>query len=117
MKARQYTEIKPLHEMPAGPWVDQGDREEALSDALRNVELGAYDELIIGWLVRHTDNPTMRTLVSLIERVRDAGAVGVVDLEAALQRRAQERPGRPGQPLPRTPDRARHTPEPGSTHR
>jgi hypothetical protein len=117
MRARQYTEIKPLQEAPAGPWVDQGDREEALSDALRNIELGAYDELIIGWLVRHTDNPTMRTLVSLIERVRDAGAVGVVDLQAALQQRAHERHNRPAEPLPRTPDRARHTPELGGTHR
>src|SRR5262249_56298863 len=100
MRARQYTEIKPLHEAPAGPWVDQGDREEALSDALRNVELGAYDELIIGRLVRHTDNPTMRTLVSLFERVRDA--VGVVDLAAELQRRAEERHNRPAQPPSRT---------------
>jgi hypothetical protein len=104
MRARRYVAVEPLHTIPDGPYVDQGDRESALSDALRDVELGAYDKQIMGWLVRHLDNPTMRTLVSLIERVRNAGAIGVLDLEAALQRRARGRPGRPAEPLPRTPD-------------
>jgi hypothetical protein len=103
VKARQYTEIKPLHEAPAGPRVDQGDREEALSDALRGAQLGAYDEQVIGDLVRHADDPFLRTLVSLFERVRDAGAVSVLDLELELQRRARGRRTRPAEPLPRTP--------------
>jgi hypothetical protein len=32
----------------------------------------------------------LRTLVSLVERARNAGAIGVLDLEAELQRRAQK---------------------------
>jgi hypothetical protein len=101
MKARQYVAIEPLHEMPTGDYVDHGHREEALSDVLRGVELGAYDEQIKGWLVRHLDDPTMRTLVSLIERARDAGIIGVLDLEAELQRRAREWHDRPAEALPR----------------
>jgi hypothetical protein len=91
MRSRQYVAIEPLHEMPAGPWVPYNDRADALADALRDVELGGYDQLIMGWLVRHLDNPTMRTLVSLIERVRGAGLLAAVELEAALQERNAQR--------------------------
>lgn len=71
--ARQYTAIEPLHRAPSGPYVDRGRREEALADALRGVELGAYDEQIVAWMLRMLDDSTLRTIVSLLERVRAAG--------------------------------------------
>jgi hypothetical protein len=70
MRARDYAPIERLDAAPTGPYVPPEQREEALCDALRGVDLGANDELTVSWLVRHLDNPTLRTVVSLIERVR-----------------------------------------------
>jgi hypothetical protein len=83
MKAREYAPIERLDTAPIGPYVPPGQREEALSDALRGIELGANDELIVGWLVRHLDNSTLRTLVSLIERVRSTGEAEHVEAPTA----------------------------------
>lgn len=96
MRARDYASINPLHAAPSGPYVDPGHREEALSDALRGVELGAYDEQIKAWMVRFLDDSTLRTIVSLIERVRAQGMLDALAVEAALQARRRERrdPGR-----------------------
>jgi hypothetical protein len=85
MRAREYVAIEPLHEAPTGDYVDYGHREEALSDALRGVAMGGYDALTVGRLVRHLDDPTLRALVSLIERARGASMLAVVELEAVLQ--------------------------------
>jgi hypothetical protein len=90
MRAREYAPIERLETAPIGPYVPPGQREEALSDALRGVDLGANDELIVGWLVRHLDNTTLRTLVSLIERARGAGMVHVLDIEATLAKQARQ---------------------------
>jgi len=90
MRAREYAPIERLETAPIGPYVPPGQREEALSDALRGVDLGANDELIVGWLVRHLDNTTLRTLVSLIERVRGAGMVHMLDIEASLANQARQ---------------------------
>ena len=96
MRAREYAPIERLETAPIGPYVPPGQREEALSDALRGVDLGANDELIVGWLVRHLDNTTLRTLVSLIERARGAGMVHMLDIEASLASQArQQLEGRP----------------------
>jgi hypothetical protein len=96
MRAREYAPIERLDAAPIGPYVPPDQREEALSDALRGVDLGANDELIVGWLVRHLDNTTLRTLVSLIERARGAGMVHVLDIEASLANQArQQLAGRP----------------------
>jgi hypothetical protein len=92
MKAREYAPIERLDSAPIGPYVSPGQREEALSDALRGVDLGANDELIVGWLVRHLDSTTLRTLVSLIERARGAGMVHVLDIEASLADQARQKP-------------------------
>jgi hypothetical protein len=92
MKAREYAPIERLDSAPIGPYVSPGQREEALSDALRGVDLGANDELIVGWLVRHLDNTTLRTLVSLIERARGAGMVHMLDIEASLADQARQKP-------------------------
>jgi hypothetical protein len=90
MRAREYAPIERLETAPIGPYVPPGQREEALSDALRGVDLGANDELIVGWLVRHLDNTTLRTLVSLIERARGAGMVHMLDIEASLANQARQ---------------------------
>lgn len=95
MKAREYAPIERLDTAPVGPYVAPCQREEALSDALRGVDLGANDELIVGWLVRHLDNTTLRTLVSLIERARGAGMVHVLDIEASLADQARQKPADP----------------------
>jgi hypothetical protein len=48
-------------------------RQEAFSAVLEGVELGAYDERMIAWLVGW-DDPTCRTIASLMWRCRLAGA-------------------------------------------
>jgi hypothetical protein len=102
MRAREYAPIERLETAPIGPYVPPDQREEALSDALRGVDLGANDELIVGWLVRHLDNTTLRTLVSLIERARGAGMVHMLDIEASLANQARQqladRPEREARP-------------------
>lgn len=85
MKARQFVAIVPLHTAPRGPYVTPGEREEALSDALRGVVLGGYDEQIAAWMVQILDVPTLRVIVSMIERVRAAGMQEAVDAENALR--------------------------------
>jgi hypothetical protein len=55
MKARHFAPVAPLHTQPAGPYATPGECEEVLSDALRGVVLGGYDELICGWLVQSID--------------------------------------------------------------
>jgi hypothetical protein len=79
-----------------------GQREEALSDALRDIELGAYDEMTIGWLARNLDNPRLRAIVSLIERTRGADPENMLDIEASFAHLAhptigedEQRPDRP----------------------
>jgi hypothetical protein len=51
------------------------DREAALQHVLRGVELGAYDERLMAWLLRFADEPTLRTVLSWIERARRVEAV------------------------------------------
>jgi len=68
-----YAPAGPLDREPRGGYAEPEVREAALHAALRGVELGAYDERIVAWMVRLFDDSTMRTLVSLIERARQAG--------------------------------------------
>ena len=72
MKLSDYAPMEPLDHQPGGGYVDPQDREAVLREALRGVELGAYDERIVAWMVRLFDDSTMRTVVSLIERARRA---------------------------------------------
>ncbi len=72
MKLSEYAPMEPLDHQPGGGYVDPQDREAVLREALRGVELGAYDERIVAWMVRLFDDSTMRTVVSLIERARRA---------------------------------------------
>ncbi|MGC9668049.1 hypothetical protein ACNTMW_16020 [Planosporangium sp. 12N6] len=49
MRARHYAPITALETEPVGPYTDPEQREEALRDALRGVDLGTYDERMIRW--------------------------------------------------------------------
>jgi hypothetical protein len=72
MRATEYVAMHPLQLVPGGRYVAAGERLEALRDVLRGVDLGEYDVRLLGWLADH-DDPTVRTLVSLILRAREAG--------------------------------------------
>jgi hypothetical protein len=89
MKAHHYAPIAPLDTEPIGPYTEPQQREEALRDALRDVDMGTYDERILRWTIRSLDNSTVRVLVSWLERVRGAGMVEVLDAENALKRHQQ----------------------------
>jgi hypothetical protein len=86
MKARQFVAIVALHAPPAGPLVTPGECEEALSDALRGVVLGGYDEMVCAWMVRSFNLTTLRVTVSLIERVRAAGMEDAARLQEHMER-------------------------------
>jgi hypothetical protein len=60
---------------PAVPRTAPADREAALRHVLRGVELGAHDERLMAWLLRFADEPTLRTVLSWIERARRVEAV------------------------------------------
>ena len=68
-----YAPDGPLEMAPRGPFArDLNLRREAFTAALAGVDLGAYDRRIVDWLV-NWDDPTCRTVVSLIWRARLAG--------------------------------------------
>lgn len=76
MKAREYAPVKRLDNPPAGPAATVAQRREALLDALREVDLGQYDEETIGYLVGLFDDDwTIRTIISWIERARAAAVL------------------------------------------
>lgn len=52
----------------------RADRLAALTDALAEVELGAYDRRMLDWLAGW-DTPTVGTIVSLLHRARAAGPI------------------------------------------
>jgi hypothetical protein len=81
MRASDYAPAERLDAEPTGPDVPPQQREEALWDALRGVELGDFDELTIGWLARNIGNPWLRAVVSLFQRARGIGVVDTYDDE------------------------------------
>lgn len=87
VKARHYAPVAPLDTEPLGPYTEPAQREEALRDALRGVELGNHDERIVAWALRAFDNSTLRVIVSWLERTRGAGIQEAVDAENELRRR------------------------------
>lgn len=66
-----YAPSGPVEQAPVVPFAEREVREEAMAAALAGVELGAYDQQIIDWLLGW-DDPTIRTVVSLIWRAREA---------------------------------------------
>lgn len=87
MRARHFAPVAPLETEPVGPYTDPEQREEALRDALREVDLGRYDERMIAWTLRQFDNSTLRVLVSWIERARTAGMVEILDANSIIRAR------------------------------
>jgi hypothetical protein len=87
MTARAFAPVGALEVEPLGAYTEQAEREEALRDALRDVELGRYDDRAVEWMARRLDNSMLRVVVSWLERVCGAGMVNVLDVEAALQKR------------------------------
>jgi hypothetical protein len=67
-----YVPPGPLETSPGGSHHNAGFRRMALGQVLRGVELGAWDVEVLDWLSR-ADDPTVRTLCSLIHRARLAG--------------------------------------------
>jgi uncharacterized repeat protein (TIGR03917 family) len=60
----------PIDRVPTGLAADQfGD---AVRGALAGVQLGRYDEHVMGWLAGRLDAPTVITIVSLVRRARRA---------------------------------------------
>ncbi|MGH3220243.1 MAG: hypothetical protein ACRDPY_16325 [Streptosporangiaceae bacterium] len=65
-----YVQAEGPNEMyPPGGYVAQEDRRAYLAAALAGVELGAYDERILTWLIGW-DDYTARLIISLIVRAR-----------------------------------------------
>jgi hypothetical protein len=87
MRARHYAPVAPLETEPIGPYTDPEQREEALRDALRGVELGRYDERMIAWTLKQFDNSTLRVFVSWIERARTEGMVEVLEADNVIRAR------------------------------
>jgi len=63
----------PVETAPYLGYCQPETRQAAFAAVLAGVQLGAYDEHIIGWLVGG-DDPTCRTIASLMWRCRLAGA-------------------------------------------
>jgi hypothetical protein len=87
VRARHYAPVAPLETEPLGPYTDPEQREEALRDALRGVELGRYDERMLAWTLKQFDNSTLRVFVSWMERARTAGMVDVLDADNVIRAR------------------------------
>ncbi|MGC9666358.1 hypothetical protein ACNTMW_07345 [Planosporangium sp. 12N6] len=99
MRAQDFAPVAPLDTEPLGAFTDPRQREEALRDALRGIDLGTYDQRIIDWSVKRFDNSMLRVYVSWLERVRRAGMVDLLDVEAArlrVARRGVRGDGGPG---------------------
>jgi len=70
-----YAPTGPLETTPQGGFAKPDERRKAFTAALVGVELGDYDRRIIEWLCE-LDDPTCRTLVSLIWRARQTARTG-----------------------------------------
>jgi hypothetical protein len=90
MRAHDYVKAEPLEQPPAGTYTPEGQRREAVLDALRGVELGAHDRRIIGWMTSRLDDATNRTIVSLLLRLRDTSVLGMMALLERIEEQAKK---------------------------
>jgi hypothetical protein len=79
----------PLDKEPIGPATVE-ERDAALMNTLRGVNLGAYDTRMIRWMNRFFDNPTLRCWASLLERARMAGMLDAISLQEHMERRGNQ---------------------------
>lgn len=77
------TSTKPYDDKPVG-YASPEEREQALTGALKGVELGDYDGRIVAWMLAMFDTPTLAVVVGLLRRTRAAGMVDAIDLQAHL---------------------------------
>ena len=68
-----YIPAGPVETAPCAGYCQPATRQAAFGAVLQGVEIGAYDERLIGWLAG-LDDPTCRTIASLMWRCRLAGA-------------------------------------------
>jgi hypothetical protein len=59
----------PYLKAPKG-FLDDAAERELLDRALAGVELGAWDQLVVTWLVTTADTPTVRAIIGMVERAR-----------------------------------------------
>lgn len=78
-----FSSAQPYDEQPRGHATPE-EREAALTHALRGVELGDYDGRIVAWMLAILDTPTLAVIVGLLSRVRGAGMVDALDLQAHI---------------------------------
>jgi hypothetical protein len=69
-----YVPTGPVEAAPYLGYCPPEVRQEAFGAVLDGVELGAYDTRMVNWLVEVGDDPTCRTIASLMWRCRLAGA-------------------------------------------
>jgi hypothetical protein len=87
-----YVPAGPVEAAPLGGYCPPEIRLEAFAAVLEGVETGAYDRRIVAWLAQ-LDDPTCRTIASLMWRCRVTGAAAArgsavlapADAEAARQ--------------------------------
>ncbi len=99
MRAIDYVKAQPFNEPPEGDPVPADLRREAILDALRGVELGAYDQQTVYWVVNMLDAPMSRVIVSSPHAGNDdpacAGQRGDVRRRAMLSELAAMATGTP----------------------
>lgn len=93
IRSRQFAPVAPLNDPKAVELLplpaNRSECEDVIRDALRGVPLGWYDEAVCRWLAYNVTVPTLRTLVSLMERIREAGNQEAVDAENELRTRSR----------------------------
>lgn len=69
------TPVEPLPgPLDEAPYVRLSDAEAMLRAAVAGIELGAYDEVILDWMLTW-DQPTLATIASIIRRVGERGPI------------------------------------------
>jgi hypothetical protein len=91
----EFASQQPIETEPRGQ-ASPEERETALMDALRDVQLGAYDVRIVNWLLRMMDTSTLRVFCSWLIRARAAGMEDCLRLAEHIERRRFPAPGRNG---------------------
>ncbi len=60
----------PYEQEPREPFIAAGQRKALLTQALQDVELGAWDHRILDWLTDHPDTSTFLVILGIVERAK-----------------------------------------------